>query len=302
MASFSLNRRHLIIGGDGMIGARLWRRLRDDGAAVWASTRRRDQAGPDRPYVDSAARDWSALDALPISADVTIHVCAAAARIAQCAADPEGARQINVEGVVDLAQAMAPRGAHILFLSTNQVLPGDRPLAPADTPYGGATDYGRQKAEAEQQLLAMVAPVAILRLAKVLTVDDPLIAGWRSDLRAGRTITPFYDMTAAPVAAGLVVEAIVQIASLRETGVFQLSATRDVSYAELAEHIARAEGYRPSLVQPVSVASGGLAHTPPPYTSLDAGRLKAATGLEPPTPFDAICTGGSSSGPRGDRL
>lgn len=288
MASSSLSRRHLVVGGDAVIGRALWQRLGNDGVEVWASTRRPDLIGPDRPFIDLVTANWSDLDDLPISAETTVHICAAAARIAQCAADPEGTRRVNVEGPVALATALAARGAHILFLSTNQVLPGDRPLASADTPYGGATEYGRQKAEAEQRLLALDAPVAVLRLAKVLTEDDPLISGWRRDLKAGRAIRPFHDMTAAPVSAVLVVEAMIRIAVTRGKGLFQLSAKRDVSYADLALHLARSDRADPSLINPGTVSGAGLPHRPPPFTSLDGHRLAVELGLSPPDPFDAI--------------
>ena len=271
-----------------MIGASLWRRLQDDGACVWATTRRPDLTGADRPLVDLANLSWSALRTLSVASDLTVYICAAAARIAQCATDPKATRRVNVEGVVALARWVAARGAHIVFLSTNQVLPGDRPLAPADTPYGGATDYGRQKAEAEQALLSLNADVAVLRLSKVLSPEDPLISGWRQAFRSGRPVRPFYDMTAAPVSADLVSEVMIRIAMARGTGVFQLSADRDVSYADLAADLARVEGFDPNLIQPVSVASAGLPHRPPPYTSLDSHRIETDLDLAAPDAFAAI--------------
>ena len=60
------------------------------------------------------------------------------------------------------------------------------------------SEYGRQKARTEaalRQHMDRGAPVAILRLAKVVSPDMPLIDGWIEALAAGKPIRAFRDMT-----------------------------------------------------------------------------------------------------------
>jgi dTDP-4-dehydrorhamnose reductase len=277
---------HLVIGGDGLIGGALAARLRGAGLRVWASTRRRACAGEGRPFIDLAAREWPELDAgLPV---VSAHVCAAASRIAPCEADPAGTARINVSGTEAIVRVLAARAAHVVHLSTNQVLAGDRANAPADRPYGPRTEYGRQKAEAERRLRAIPGRIAMLRLAKVFGPGEALLRQWRRDLAAGHPIAPFADMTAAPVSVRLVTRAMQAIADAGAVGMFQLSAARDVSYADLAFAIARREGFDRRLVRPVPVAASGMTLDPPPFTSLDTGRLAAEFGIGAPDPFEAL--------------
>ena len=87
------------------------------------------------------------------------------------------------------------------FLSTNQVFDGSVPEMAADAPASPVSEYGRQKARVEAALRARMdqgAPVAVLRLAKVVSRDMPLIRGWVDALSAGKPIRAFHDMTLAP--------------------------------------------------------------------------------------------------------
>ena len=52
------------------------------------------------------------------------------------------------------------------------------------------------------------APVAILRLAKVVSPGMALIDGWVEALRAGKPVRAFHDMTLAPTPTEMVCAAI----------------------------------------------------------------------------------------------
>ena len=70
--------------------------------------------------------------------------------------------------------------------------------------------------------------IAILRLAKIVAPDMPLLRGWVAALRSGRPVRAFHDMTIAPVPVGAVAQTIAVLLRDRATGIFQeqvLSAT-----------------------------------------------------------------------------
>lgn len=286
MASFSSNRRLFVLGGDGAIGSSLTAYLTAEREQVFSTTRRPGLCNGARPFLDMTSDDFTELMALaPQAGDVAFFV-AANARVAACEADPKGAFAVNVEGVLRLAGRLARAGAQVILLSTNQVLPDDRPLVAAETPPSPRSEYGRQKAMAEAGVLALGG--AVLRLSKVFGPSDPLLRGWRESLKAGAAIMPFSDMTAAPISENLVARTLHALSRNAVQGIFQLSAERDVTYAELAAAFALRLGASPDLVRPKSWREAGLGVAPAQYSSMDGAPLLALTGIRQPDPFTVI--------------
>jgi dTDP-4-dehydrorhamnose reductase len=116
----------------------------------------------------------------------------------------------------------------------------------------------------------------------------PLFKGWIEVLKNGGEIAPFKDMVMAPVPISLVTGAMTRIAEQRAGGIFQASASRDVSYAEAARHIACRLGAHPALVRPNTADAGIPTPDVPCYTTLDATRLGALLGRTAPDPFEVI--------------
>jgi dTDP-4-dehydrorhamnose reductase len=279
----------LIVGGDSEIGAATYRAMTARGHAVVATTRRRDRVAPGRPFLDLAEPlgDWA-----PPPGTRAACVCAAVARLAACADDPQGSAQINVVQTLTLADRLLANDIAVLFLSTNQVFDGCTPHVPPDAPHAPASEYGRQKARTETALrehMANGAPAAILRLAKVVSDRMPLIDGWVRDLAAGKPIRAFNDMPLAPTPTDLVCTAIAALLQDRARGIFQLTGPRDVSYADVGRFLAGYLDVAPQLVNETSAYSAGLPEgATPKYTTLDSSLLRVHYGLEVPDVWDVV--------------
>ncbi|MBI1774202.1 MAG: sugar nucleotide-binding protein [Proteobacteria bacterium] len=275
----------LVVGADGTIGRALLQRIERIGSAVVATTRRRQAVGRGRYYLDlSTGSRIEGLDR-PVAA---AHIAAAVARLPACAKDPAGSRAVNVTHTAALVRQLAADGTHVLYLSTDKVFDGSKSIRPADDPWSPATEYGRQKAAAEREILALDR-TAVLRLTKVLGTGDPLLAGWRRDLLAGKPIAPFHDMQMAPVPIDLVLETMLRISETRATGIFQLSGSRDVSYAEAARYLAERLGVSLELVRPIATNTAGLAlEAPARFTALASERVERAFGIRAPDVLGTI--------------
>jgi len=279
----------LIVGGDSEIGAATHLALKRSGVAVLTTTRRLDQVRPERPLLDLAGP----LDAWePPPETRSVCICAAVARLAACAADPAGSARINVVQTLALIERLTARGIHVLFLSTNQVFDGCTPNLAADAPYSPVSEYGRQKAFVETVLRAQMAHgalIAILRLAKVVSVHMPLFAGWIRDLSMGKMIRAFHDMTLAPTPTDLVCMAIVALLQDQASGIFQLTGPRDVTYAEAARYIASNIGAEAALVREASALEAGLpVGATPSHTTLDSSALHQRYGISPPDVWEVL--------------
>lgn len=279
----------LVVGGDSEIGATAAQAMKMQGWRTAATTRRRDRVAPDRPFLDLALPldSWE-----PPVGTVAACVCAGVARMAACASDPERTAYINVEQTSALIDKLLAHGVYVLFLSTNQVFDGYEPHIRPDAPYSPISEYGRQKVRTEAALrehMARSASAAILRLAKVISPNMPLVHGWIGELSAGRPVKAFADMRLAPTAVDLVSTTIAALLRDRLSGVFQLTGPRDVSYAAVAHFLAGRLGAPRSLVNETTAHSAGLpGGATPRHTTLDSALLRDRYGFAPPDVWEVV--------------
>jgi dTDP-4-dehydrorhamnose reductase len=271
----------LIVGGDSEIGGAAFAALKAQGQPAASTTRRRDRVAGDRLFLDLAASldGWE-----PPQGVASVCVCAAVARLANCAADPHASAHINVAQTLTLVDKLLRRGIYVLFLSTNQVFDGRVPQVPPDAPHSPVSEYGRQKARTESALsdyMARGAPIGILRLAKVVSPHMALLQRWIAELARGEPISAFSDMSVAPIQIASVTSAISSLLSEQASGIFQLTGPRDVSYADVGHFLAGKLGVDPSLVQATSARAAGLPlGAMPLHTTLDSNALRNRFGIE----------------------
>jgi dTDP-4-dehydrorhamnose reductase len=279
----------LVVGADSRIGRALIPALIRSGFAVAATTRRRHPGAADSARFPIDLEEVARTGSVCLPECEVAFLCAAVSSYAACRKDEATARTVNVEASAVIASALRARGSRLVFLSTNAVFDGERPFRSADERPDGATAYGRSKADAESQLLAIDPATAVIRLTRVFCPGEPLFAGWIECLRSGDELFPFADMVAAPISLDQVVTALCAIARRRESGILQLSARRDVSYLAIARHIARRIGASPERVQPIRAAERGIAPgEAPPHATLACAEFLARFGLEPIEPLDVV--------------
>lgn len=269
---------HLVVGADGLIGRALVEHLTRAGESVFETTRRSDTVSDRRGFLDLAA-DVSAWR--PPRGISVAYLCAAVAALDRCRREPAESAMVNVRHTVALAKKLVAGGAFVVFPSTNLVYDGSIPFRKAEDPVCPRTEYGRQKAEAEKQLLALGELISIVRFTKVLSDRTSLFRSWIQALRNGETIRPVSDMVIAPVPVSFAARVLHRVAEARLPGVVQVSGTQDISYAEAARFGARLLGVNPTLVQPIKAreANRYIEHLPA-HTTLNTERLGRALALK----------------------
>jgi dTDP-4-dehydrorhamnose reductase len=278
----------LIVGANSEIGSATARLIRDRGGEVLATTRRR-VAAPGELHLDFNAplANFTIPDGVQCAC-----IFVAVARLAACEADPMVSARINVEQTIALVDLLAARGVYTLLLSTNQVFNGDNSHVRPDAPASPVSEYGRQKAEAERMLQARMAqggPMGVLRLAKVISPGMALMAMWKRELAAGRSIRAFTDMTMAPIPVNIAAMSIVRLMEDRLPVVAQLTGPRDIAYDEVGRFVARKVGADPRLVEPVSALENGMPKgSTPRNTTLDSFYLAEKYSLTVPDALEVL--------------
>jgi dTDP-4-dehydrorhamnose reductase len=273
-----------VVGADGMLGRRLVTAFAKQGRSVWESTRNPTTAAGKRVYLDLANDVDDFVP--PFLGAGTAILCAANTSIDHCQREPQATRRINVDHTVALARNLIDAAMFVVFISSNTVFDGSAAFAGSGDKPNPQHEYGRQKADAEAQLLDMGKNAAVIRFGKIIAPGMPLLSGWIRDLRAGETVHAFSDAVMAPVSADFAAEVICRLDTYKRAGVTQASASEDITYANAARYLARVIAADVNLIRPVSSRKAGIPAVPE-HTTLNTSEL-LQLGLEAPLPTNAL--------------
>jgi dTDP-4-dehydrorhamnose reductase len=273
----------LVVGAEGVLGSAVAACLAGRGTPT-LGTSRRGSTGLLPLDLTTAASNWRLPDGLAAAV-----ICAAVTSTAECRLRTAHARLVNVDATVELASRLAATGVRVVFPSSNQVFDGTIAHVPADSAPCPGTGYGRMKADAEAAMRAFGELATVVRLTKVVHRRMPLFSNWLESLGRGQPVEPLADLPLAPLTPGFAATALVAAIAPGCGNVVQVSATDDVTYAEVALRLARATGRPVELIRPVAAAAADadLEHVPL-HTTLDATTLRERLALDPPCPWAAV--------------
>lgn len=273
--------RTLVIGADSLIGGALLRRLRQQDAETFATTRRPGQ-GPQLDLQAAARPDWRALFAAGYRQAV---VAVGISRIGVCETQPELSRWLNVDAILALALELSEAGILPVLFSSDYVFGGDA----ADTPpYADASQpcplnvYGQQKAELEARLPQVCGQHWLcLRLSKVYTAtpgDGTLLAEMLSHLERGQPIRAATDQIFNPVRIEDVLDQLLALPARGARGLYNLAGPEPWSRYDLARRAASAWDFDAGLIEPILLENLHESFVRPRSTLLRNERLEAEFG------------------------
>lgn len=278
--------RSLIIGGDSTLGSAIADYLFASGEDFIITTRRIDHISPSRIFLDLNydVSHWRVPSGITIA-----YFCAAITSLEKCYQDPTVTKQVNVINTLRLIEKLTQKNIFVIFPSTNLVFDGSIPLRKTDDEVCPKTEYGHQKAIVENNLMHFKELVSVVRLTKVIHKKNPLLYQWISDIREGKLIHPFSDMVMAPLPISLAIETFHQLAKQKSGGLFQLSGTMDLTYEQVARHLAEKIRGNQDFIDPVcSSQIPALLEHVPKYTTLDSTKIIRELGVSIPDPFTII--------------
>jgi dTDP-4-dehydrorhamnose reductase len=272
----------LLIGADGLVGRHLSAALP---AGDTVSTYRRD------PPPDGIVLDITDADALRAALAAVeprvIFLAAADAYVERCEREPAATRRVNVEAPRTIAESISATDALLVVFSSEYVFDGTAGAYSEGDRRRPLNEYGRQKAELEDVVLAtgrgLVCRTSAVfghdpkRKNFVFQVVDRVGTGATFDVPSDQLVTPTY----APSLA----RAVVKLALERKTGIYHVAGPQVMGRVEFARLVAGAFGLNASLLRPRPTAELGLAAARPERAGLRTEKLSQETGesLTPPT-------------------
>ena len=213
-------------------------------------------------------------------ADLVIHP-AAYTNVDGCARDPEAAYRINALGTKYVALACRRLGAPLVYISTNEVFPGD-----AQEPYGEydparpINAYGRSKWAGELAARELLHELYTVRVAWLFGGERNFV---RTVLRLADSPPPggirmVDDEVGSPTYAADVAAGVARLIATGHFGTYHLVNSGHCSRYAFAREILRQAGREDVPIAPIRLADFRRDSTPPPFAPL-ANRAGAALGI-----------------------
>jgi dTDP-4-dehydrorhamnose reductase len=205
-----------------------------------------------------------------------------------CESNAEIAFAVNRDGAINVARAARETGARLLFLSSDYVFDGKK-TTPYETndPRNPQSVYGRTKAEAEIELLALMPECCIVRTSWLFGVGGKCFPDTILKLAASRaSLDVVNDQRGSPTYVIDLARAIVSLSRTNAEGIVHATNAGSCSWFEFAQQIVKGAGLTAS-VRPTSSEQMARPAPRPAYSVLSPSSLQAL-GVAMPSWQDAL--------------
>jgi len=275
MSSAGRPKRLLLTGASGFLGWHLCRQAAVKWSVVGVARYHPVAAEGVTPIVGDLA-DAGFFSALfnTIQPEAVIHA-AAESSAAFCEIHGNASRRINVIASENLARQCNRRKLPFVFTSTDLVFDGTRPPYDEKDPTTPISAYGRQKAEAEERILACYPEALICRLP--LLIGDSGAPGGSFSMRilealaAGNPVNLFTDEYRTPVDGESAAAGILALLG-KASGILHLGGRDRISRYHMGLRLAAIMGRRNDKLRPVAINDLPAAAPRSPDVSLNSQR------------------------------
>lgn len=188
--------------------------------------------------------------------------CAAMVDVKRCAADPDAARAVIVDGTRNIAALARASGARLLFPQSFLIYDGGDGLIEETTAPAPLSLYGALKLEAETVVLETLDDPLVIRMAGFFgggAIDKNfvgrIIPAMHRAMTNGETVFPVGDRVWQPTWTRDLAENALHLFHLNAGGCYQMASHGQATFHEVAAEITAALGWNGRLrIEPVSSA------------------------------------------------
>ncbi|MEX1010550.1 MAG: dTDP-4-dehydrorhamnose reductase [Balneolaceae bacterium] len=210
--------------------------------------------------------------------------CAAWTDVDGAQEHPDDARRVNRDGVFNLAEWCAGRGAILVHYSTDYIFAGtdaDRLTYPGgypeEAPASPVNLYGESKLAGEQELERSGAPYLLIRVSWLCGAHGQNFVKTMLELgKAGKPLRVVDDQWGSPAYCTDVVLNTIRLLQARQRGVWHLSSRGVTTWYHFAEAIFEEAGIKADLI-PVTSEEYPRPAPRPTWSKLETGKLEAMT-------------------------
>lgn len=231
----------IITGGTGLLGLNWAYHIRDKyEPVIGMHSRKVHPEGISVRYFDLDSPDTLLADFEALEPAVVVHT-AGLTSIEVCEADPDLARNVNVELSRHVSKACHALGVPMIHISTDNLFDGRSPMVREDNDVNPVNVYGKTKAEAEQVIQEHHDDVIIVRTnfygwgpAYKPSFSDTIIR----TLREGGELSLFEDVFYTPILISDLVNATHELLDKGHRGIFHVVGDERLSKLSFGQHVA----------------------------------------------------------------
>jgi dTDP-4-dehydrorhamnose reductase len=273
----------LIIGGSGLLGARVATAARDEYRTFATYLEHRfDLQGVEELCLD--VTDYQQVHAIVRALRPrAVVLCGGMGDVEGCEADPERAFAVNAEGTRNVAKSLGGAGK-LVYVSSNYIFNGtaSAPYSEDESP-SPLSAYGRSVAAAEASVREFCDNFAIARMATLWGIDlvarRPNFVSWvLGELLEGREVRLFGDQRTTPSYANQVAEVLLEIVRNDLKGVYNVVSQGCLTRLEMGLKIAEFFGRDASLIKPWKLSQAPFKAKRPLNGCLDCTKVEEALG------------------------
>lgn len=273
----------LVIGGSGLLGARVATAARDEFRTFATYLEHRfDLQGVEELSLD--VTDYQQVHAIVRALQPkAVLVCGGMADVDLCEADPERAFAVNADGTRNVAKSLGSVGK-LVYVSSNYIFDGA-----AKGPYkeddaaNPLSAYGKSVLAAEAAVREFCPDFVIARMASLWGIDlvarRPNFVSWvLGELLDGREVRLFDDQTTTPAYANQAAEVLLELVKSDLKGVFNVVSQGCMSRFEMGLKVAEFFDRDAGLIKPAKLKDAGLKARRPLNGCLDCTKVEEALG------------------------
>lgn len=197
-------------------------------------------AGARSVYINMESVNAFSADLQKIKPDIVIH-CAGLANVEACEADPHAAQHINVTLSVTVADACKQQEICFVYISTDHLFSGEKPLVSEEETPSPVNEYGRTKLEAENRILDISAGNLSIRTnfygwgpSYRNSFSDIII----QNIRNKKTVSLFDDFYYTPILIEELAQTVMILIDKNASGIYNVAGSRRMSKYEFGTLVA----------------------------------------------------------------
>lgn len=228
----------LVVGANSRIGTASIKHLRKEGYDVYGTSRNVQKNNPKSFCLDLSTPSYN----IDFSKFNCVIICAGVTDVELCEAEPEMCERINSTNTIELIDRCVRKNAFVIFISSNAVFDGKKSFYRHTDTTSPTTKYGEAKLSVEKYIQTLpLKKACVLRLTKVITDSTPFIQNWRNAAKNGNKIKAFDNRLISPINIKDVVDTIELLIKNKNSGIFQLSGSEEISFYDYAKKLFSSE-------------------------------------------------------------